>query len=81
MGCALCMQNPQRRCDRNFADKYLAGDVIKAKCGASIRVEIINRSTGQALTLEQLEDAGILLEASLLPMRLAQAHPPHLTTS
>ena len=62
MGCSLCIQNPQRRCDRNFAEKYLAGDVSKAKCGASIRVEVVDRSTGQAATPEQLGEAGILLE-------------------
>ena len=30
----------------NFAPKYLVNDVLKAKCEAPIRVEIIDRSTG-----------------------------------
>lgn len=68
MACALCAQNPQRRCDRNFAEKYLAGDVVKAKCGASIRVEVVDRATGQAASPEQLGEAGILLEACPLPL-------------
>ena len=36
---------------------------MKAKCGASIRVEVVDRATGQAASPEQLGEAGILLEA------------------
>ena len=54
--CALCAQNPQRRCQGNFASKYLAGDVLKAKCGASIRVEIIDDLSGEAAPKEQVKD-------------------------
>ena len=51
------MQNPHRRCEGNFAGKYLAGDVLKAKCGASIRVEVLDRSTAESVTAsEALED-------------------------
>ena len=51
------MQNPHRRCEGNFAGKYLAGDVLKAKCGASIRVEVLDRSTAESVTnSEALED-------------------------
>ena len=42
----LCEHNPHRRCNVNFAPKYLVNDVLKAKCEAPIRVEIIDRSTG-----------------------------------
>ena len=44
--CVLCEHNPHRRCNVNFAPKYLVNDVLKAKCEAPIRVEIIDRSTG-----------------------------------
>ena len=57
------MQNPQRRCLGNFADKYLAGDILKAKCGASIRVEVIDRATGQIAPPEAVGD--VYLEVQL----------------
>lgn len=38
--CTLCQFNPLRLCDRNFSKKYLVGDILKAKCGASIKVEL-----------------------------------------
>ena len=43
--CALCEHNPHRRCTVNFAPKYLVNDILKAKCEASIRVDIIDRAT------------------------------------
>lgn len=43
--CPLCTQNPNRRCSSSFSNKYLSGDVLKAKCGASIRVQVIDRAT------------------------------------
>lgn len=45
----LCEHNPHRRCNVNFAPKYLVNDVLKAKCEAPIRVEIIDRATGVPL--------------------------------
>lgn len=48
--CSLCAQNPHRRCEGNFSGKYLAGDVLKAKCGASIRVEVVDRATAESVT-------------------------------
>jgi len=60
--CTLCLQNPLRRCnDSCFAPKYLAGDILKAKCGASIRVEVISRTTGSAAP--QALTGDVLLEA------------------
>ena len=56
MACRICMQNPNRRCRGNFADKYLAGDVLKATCGAPIRVEIINRTTGDSPSKQEYAD-------------------------
>jgi len=45
----LCEHNPHRRCNVNFAPKYLVNDLLKAKCDAPIRVEIIDRATGVPL--------------------------------
>ncbi len=53
--CVLCEHNPHRRCNVNFAPKYLVSDVLKAKCDAQIRVEIIDRLTGAPIT-EDLPD-------------------------
>lgn len=47
--CVLCEHNPHRRCNVNFAPKYLVNDILKAKCEAPIRVEIIDRTTGVPL--------------------------------
>ena len=61
--CSLCAQNPHRRCEGNFAGKYLAGDVLKAKCGASIRVEVLDRTTAESVSAaDGLDD--IRLEVS-----------------
>ncbi|KIZ02180.1 hypothetical protein MNEG_5775 [Monoraphidium neglectum] len=38
--CALCSFNPVRVCERNFQKKYLVGDPLRAKCNASIRLEL-----------------------------------------
>ena len=58
----LCEHNPHRRCNVNFAPKYLVNDVLKAKCDAPIRVEIIDRQTGVPLG-EDIAD--VHLEVSL----------------
>ena len=42
----LCQHNPHRRCQVNFDKKYLVNDILKAKCNAPIRVEVIDRATG-----------------------------------
>ncbi|KAK9817517.1 hypothetical protein WJX74_004575 [Apatococcus lobatus] len=69
-GCQLCAQNPHRRCEGNFANKYLAGDVLKAKCGASIRLEVIDRRSGEPLKAGDLE--GIQLELCVVDGRAYQ---------
>jgi hypothetical protein len=60
--CVLCEHNPHRRCNVNFAPKYLVNDILKAKCEAPIRVEIIDRATGVPVG-EEIPD--VQLEASL----------------
>lgn len=60
--CNLCAENPKRRCDCNFAPKYLAGDILKAKCGASIRVEVIDCLTKKPVTGQHVAD--VMLEVS-----------------
>uniref|UniRef100_A0A1D1ZYM3 CSE family protein n=1 Tax=Auxenochlorella protothecoides TaxID=3075 RepID=A0A1D1ZYM3_AUXPR len=61
--CVLCEHNPHRRCSVNFSNKYLVNDVLKAKCDAPIRVEVIDRHTG----LPVGEEAGdLVLEMCIL---------------
>ncbi|KAK9841626.1 hypothetical protein WJX74_008974 [Apatococcus lobatus] len=54
--CDLCRQAPHRRCISNFAPKYLSGDNLKAKCGAPIRIEVIDQYTGETVPAEKLND-------------------------
>eukprot|EP00878_Enallax_costatus_P004191 GHUV01004420.1.p1 GENE.GHUV01004420.1~~GHUV01004420.1.p1 ORF type:complete len:375 (+),score=98.38 GHUV01004420.1:140-1264(+) len=49
MECLLCQFNPERVCERNFQKKYLVGDLLKAKCGAPIRLELVD-SNGNVLS-------------------------------
>lgn len=44
-GCILCQYNPSRICRRNLKQKYLIDDHLRAKCGASLRVEIVDESS------------------------------------
>ena len=69
--CVLCEHNPHRRCNVNFAPKYLVNDVLKAKCEAPIRVEIIDRATGVPLG-EDIPD--VQLEVSLLSQPHGYCH-------
>ena len=59
----LCEHNPNRRCCVNFAPKYLVSDFLHAKCDAPIRVEVIDRSTGQIVNTDF---QGISLELCIL---------------
>lgn len=54
--CDLCRQAPHRRCISNFAPKYLSGDNLKAKCGAPIRIEVIDQYTGETVPADKLND-------------------------
>ena len=45
--CTLCEHNTHRRCTVNFAPKYLVNDVLKAKCEATIRIDVIDRATAE----------------------------------
>lgn len=62
--CALCEHNPRRRCSVNFAPKYLVNDVLRAKCDAAIRVEVIDRATGLPASAADLR--GVALEVCVL---------------
>ena len=52
--CSLCQYNPSRICKRNLKNKYLIDDHLKAKCGAGLRVEVVDEN-GQCIT-ETLPD-------------------------
>ena len=65
--CNLCKENPHRRCDGNFSNKYLAGDVLKAKCGAAIRIELLNRATAESVPMiDGMEDIRLEVPLCLL---------------
>lgn len=38
----LCRANPSRICTRNLRQKYLIDDHLRAKCGAAVRVELVD---------------------------------------
>jgi hypothetical protein len=44
--CALCQHSTDRRCTFNFDRKYLVNDRMLARCGAVIRLEMIDCATG-----------------------------------
>ncbi|GIL85694.1 hypothetical protein Vretimale_13197 [Volvox reticuliferus] len=61
--CGLCQSNPSRLCTRNVKPKYLIDDHLRAKCGAQLRVELVD-DTGACHT-EGLP-AGVRLELQVL---------------
>ena len=63
--CQLCKHNPSRRCAVNFDKKYLVNDVLKAKCQAVIRVEIVERQTNMPVDVRELREELILQMAIL----------------
>lgn len=63
--CVLCEHNPNRRCSVNFAPKYLVNDILKAKCDAPIRIEVIDRATGVPLG-EDIPDVHLEVRVCLI---------------
>lgn len=62
--CFLCEANPRRRCTSVFDKKYFKGDILKAKCGAPIRVQLQDME-GKRVTF----DSGVMdviVEMSIL---------------
>ncbi|CAK0787075.1 hypothetical protein CVIRNUC_010291 [Coccomyxa viridis] len=57
--CELCRQTPHRRCRTTFAGKYLSGDTLKAKCGAVIRMEVVDKRTGDPIPGHLVRDMRI----------------------
>jgi hypothetical protein len=47
--CLLCKNNPNKTCQQgdNFDSAYADSQVLKAKCGAEIYVEVVNKLTGE----------------------------------
>ena len=60
--CSLCQHNPSRRCVVNFDRKYLVHDMLKARCGACIRIELIDRNTGLPIE-EEIPDLKLEVRA------------------
>lgn len=61
--CALCAHSTDRRCTRTFEGKYLTDVGVRARCGAPIRLELVDPSTG-AVHEEALD--GVELEMIVL---------------
>lgn len=73
--CVLCEHNPHRRCSVNFSPKYLVNDVLKAKCDAPIRVELIDRTTGQPIS-DDLPDVTLemcVLDGNMYDTKVVEA--------
>lgn len=62
--CFLCEANPRRRCSSVFDKKYFKGDILKAKCGAPIFVELRDME-GKRVAFEE-NMMGIIVEMSIL---------------
>ena len=64
--CILCSQNPNKRCPDgvNFNSKYLEKNALKSKCGANIRLEVVNAATAIPAQQQRLED--VCLEVGVL---------------
>lgn len=62
-GCLLCQYNPSRLCKRNIKNKYLIDDHLKAKCGAPLRVELVDETN--ACVVEGLPN-GMQLECHVM---------------
>jgi hypothetical protein len=67
----LCQRNSQRRCAVNFCKKYLVNDRMVARCGAGIRVEVVDRANCKVYNGE--------LPDVFLEVRCAVAGVDHLT--
>jgi len=63
----------------HFDGKYLAGDMLKAKCGAEIRVEVRDRVTGDVVDDGTLSH--VHLEACSCAALDSQAAVVHLSMS
>lgn len=72
--CALCCQSPNKRCPDsvNFASKYLEKNPLKSKCGASIRIEVVNAATGELAHPQLLQDVQLEVMSETVALPVAQ---------
>ena len=56
----LCRANPSRICSRNLKSKYLIDDHLRARCGAAVRVELVDEAGERQENIPSLN--GALLE-------------------
>lgn len=68
--CALCQHNPNRRCVVNFDRKYLVNDLLKAKCGALIRIELVDRTTGLPID-EDIPDLRLEVGSTMMQLSVS----------
>lgn len=46
LDCRMCRNNPDRPCKGAVSSSYFENEILKAACGAPIRVEIVDSVTG-----------------------------------
>ncbi|KIZ04305.1 hypothetical protein MNEG_3651 [Monoraphidium neglectum] len=63
--CPLCERSPDRPCSRQLGRSYLVGDRLAARCGGSLRLELVRRRTGELYT-------GVLPNKLYLELRVVE---------
>jgi len=66
-GCKLCQNNPNRRCQTHFREKYVdnANRVFSARCSAPIMVRLTDFMTGEEYVETAMDGPGKLEGAKL----------------
>jgi len=57
--CDLCESNPKRGCTSHFDRKYFKGDIIRAKCGGSLFIEIVDHK-GESISPTEIDSDGTI---------------------
>eukprot|EP00210_Caulerpa_lentillifera_P002739 g2618.t1 len=79
--CDLCESNPKRGCTTDFGKKYFKGDVLKAKCGGSICVELLNKETMKKASLDEFAPDTVMELCVVDGNRFDQLFPQQKLTS
>ena len=65
--CDLCRCNPKKKCLRQLDSKYIAGEVMKAACGAELQLSLTTTGAAEADTVDKLLP-DLFVKVSLLRM-------------
>ena len=77
VGCELCKNNPNRRCQTHFREKYVdnANRVLLARCTAPIMVRVVDTVTGEEFIDESLDKPHRLEGAQLQVLHYCKDAP------